>query len=159
MISARLKYWTGTGLGSGLLPKAPGTWGSLFSLIPASITLHFLGWPGLVILLAMFLASGFWSAGWFETTHGKDPSIFVMDEWAGQVLPLFIIPLYPEINPILLVTFSFLLFRLFDITKPLGIDSIQNLPGAAGVMLDDILAGLYALGTLFFVIFIYYTFF
>jgi phosphatidylglycerophosphatase A len=159
MKSAKLKFWIGTGFGSGLLPKAPGTWGSLFSLLPAWIALHFFGWPALLALFIIFTLAGFWSANWFESTHGKDPTLFVMDEWAGQMLPLLIVSIYVEINTLLIFCAAFLLFRLFDIAKPLGINNLQRLHGATGIMTDDILAGLYALGTLFLLIFSYYTFF
>lgn len=158
-MSVKFKYLIGTGLGSGLLPKAPGTWGSMASLIPAWAMIHFWGWMSLPILLVTFTIAGFWSAGWFESKYGNDPGIFVIDEWAGQMIPLFIIVIYPEIGFPILFTGAFLLFRLFDITKPFGIDALQQFKGASGIMFDDILAGIYALGTLFFLIFAYYTFF
>lgn len=159
MESAKLKYWVGCGLGSGLLPSAPGTWGSLAALVPAVTAYLLFGWMGILILFFLFTGIGFWSAGWFEKNFGKDPASFVMDEWAGQMIPLFNLFFFPEPSPLLIFSLSFLFFRFFDIVKPFGIHRIQSMKGAAGIMLDDILAGVYALGTVFFVIFTYYTFF
>jgi phosphatidylglycerophosphatase A len=147
-----LNYWIGTGLGSGLLPKAPGTWGSLAVLAPAWGAMYWFGLAGLVVLLATCLAGGFAAAGQFEKQFGKDPSIFVMDEWAGQLIPLFVLFLIPELSAsgtIFTWIAAFGLFRFFDILKPLGIDRLQGFSGAAGIMFDDILAGIYALITLF----------
>jgi len=154
-----IKKWVGTGLGSGLLPGAPGTWGSLAALVPAALCWYWAGVWGLVGALIVFLLLGFWSAPWFETRYGEDPPQFVMDEWAGQMIPLFAAASFTQIEWPYIWMAAFFTFRLFDILKPLGIRRAEQYRGASGIMLDDLLAGLYAYCTIFFVIFIYYTFF
>jgi phosphatidylglycerophosphatase A len=149
---SKLDFWIGTGFGSGLLPKAPGTWGSLAVLPVAWVSINAFGLAGLLILFAVCLTGGMVTGSQFEKEYGKDPSIFVMDEWAGQLVPLFVLFLVPELSSlgtILTWIGAFVMFRFFDIAKPLGIDRLQNLPGAAGIMLDDILAGIYTLFSLF----------
>jgi phosphatidylglycerophosphatase A len=152
MMRKTLDYWIGTGFGSGLLPKAPGTWGSLAVLLPAWLSIQWFGWVGLSILFLLCIGAGFATGGRFEKQYGKDPALFVMDEWAGQLIPLFVMFLIPDLSAsgtILVWVGAFVLFRFFDIYKPLGIDRTQHFSGAAGIMIDDILAGIYALITLF----------
>ncbi|HMH34477.1 MAG TPA: phosphatidylglycerophosphatase A, partial [Puia sp.] len=73
-----------------------------------------------------------------EGIWGKDNQRIVIDEWAGMCVALLWIPLFPRyILP------AFLLFRFFDIVKPLFIKKLEQLPGGWGVMFDDLLAGLY----------------
>lgn len=74
-----------------------------------------------------------------EALWGKDPSPVVLDEMVGMWFALWAAPVEGEAWVII-----FFLFRLFDITKPLGIRSVEKLPAGWGVMLDDILAGAYA---------------
>ena len=82
---------------------------------------------------------GIWSAGKVESVWGKDHQQVVIDEVAGMCLSLLWIPVYPKY-----ILAAFLLFRFFDIVKPLFIRRLELLPGGWGVMLDDLLAGLYA---------------
>ena len=150
-----INYWVGTGFGSGLAPIAPGTAGSLVACIPAWFVVQHVGLVGLLFLFVAFLILGYLSAPWFIREIGDDPGIFVMDEWAGQMVPIGIIFVFPEISPdytIHLFVTAFLLFRLFDIIKPLGIKKIERLGGPNGIMLDDVAAGFYAFTTLFFAI-------
>lgn len=73
----------------------------------------------------------------------------VADEWAGQIIPFVSISFSGNIgDDALLLLGGFLLFRFFDILKPLGINKLQELPGGYGVLSDDLLAGLYALFSL-----------
>lgn len=153
-----INYWVGTGFGAGMAPIAPGTMGSLVACIPAWFMVQHYGLPGLLFLFVAFLILGYVSAPWFIREIGEDPGIFVMDEWAGQMIPIGIVFVFPEIKPdytIHLFVTAFLLFRLFDITKPLGIKKIERLWGANGIMLDDVAAGFYAFTTLFFAILAY----
>jgi phosphatidylglycerophosphatase A len=124
-----------TGFGSGYLPVMPGTWGSVVGLL-VFIPLIKISLPAAVILWLIFL---FFPAGEVDTMEkelGKDPSIIVMDEILGVSIPLFF--LEPGWVTVPLI---FFLFRLFDIYKPFGINKLQKFPGAAGVILDDLAAG------------------
>lgn len=140
------KYFLGTGFYSGLIPLAPGTFGSLavlliiFGIIQAQL------YPLLLVLVVFALAISFWAAPGFEDEFGEDPGQFVMDEWAGQTLTFFAISFSEDaVSNILLLLAGFILFRFFDILKPLGIKKLQKLGGSWGILLDDLLAGFYAL--------------
>ncbi|TXI82387.1 MAG: phosphatidylglycerophosphatase A [Flavobacteriales bacterium] len=89
--------------------------------------------------IAALFALGTWAAGRMERGWGKDSRQVVVDEFAGMALALFALPAgWPA------VLAAFVLFRVFDIAKPLGIARLERLPGGWGVMADDLLAGLYA---------------
>lgn len=141
-----LKIAVGTFFGTGFLPKAPGTWGSLCTLPVVYATGYFFGSPGLYFFTGIAVLLSLWSASAVEKAYGPDPSVFVMDEVAGQSLVFLITGLYLSVwSDFLLLTGGFLLFRFFDITKPLGINALQKLPGKFGILADDLLAGLYSL--------------
>ena len=124
-------------LGVGFIPVMPGTAGSLVALIAAWF-LSDGSW------LSLLLASGAVFFIGLVTTHlatnGQgDPSWVVIDEAAGMLLALVAVP-----HTLFAFIIAFILFRFFDIYKPLGINALQRLSGAWGVMLDDIAAGLAA---------------
>lgn len=204
--SPRWAWWVATGLGSGRLRPAPGTWGSLAALLAwllftalavtpfaswvlrhPSLPRLFLGYGALQIATPFSglplpstagrgLAFGYWGfellflalpilMTWIAVaasdhvtreTGLKDPGFIVADEWAGlwialwplrwQValdLPRLFTQDCLRILPLILTPFLF--FRLFDIWKPWPIRQIQVLPGGQGVVVDDVVAGLYAL--------------
>jgi phosphatidylglycerophosphatase A len=128
--------------GAGYARVAPGTVGSgvavlLLWLVPFSRA-------GLVVFFAAVIVAGTWAAQRAERILGvKDPGAIVIDEVAGMTLAVVTFPLTA---PVLGV--GFVLFRLFDITKPFPARASQRIAGGAGVMLDDLVAGLYALGVL-----------
>lgn len=127
-----------TWFGSGRMPKAPGTWGSLAAL-PFAWGLSLVGgWPLLLAAsLGCFLVGWWASAVYVRSTGISDPSEVVIDEVAGQWLVLAAAPTDP-----LLYLAGFALFRLFDITKPWPIRwADRHIHGGLGVMLDDMLAG------------------
>jgi len=131
-----------TCFGVGLLPKAPGTWGSLVAL-PLGWGLAMAGGGRLLLVAAMIcFVVGWWAAReYIGRTDVEDPPEVVIDEVAGQWLVLAAAPLDPVAYGV-----AFLLFRLFDIWKPGPIGQAdRNFSGGMGVMLDDILAGLFAL--------------
>ncbi|WP_421774926.1 phosphatidylglycerophosphatase A [Gracilimonas sp.] len=141
-----LKYFLGTGCYSGLTPKAPGTAGSLVILPPLYFILQ-VNATWLILLVASVCSLiCFWVFRYFEEEFGKDPGQLVMDEWAGQSLTFFSVGLAgsTEHQVIILLT-GFVLFRIFDVLKPLGVKKVQNLSGGWGIFADDLLAGLYAL--------------
>lgn len=141
-----LKYILGTGFYSGLVPKAPGTAGSLAALLIIFVCIQ----EQLYALILVFvLLSSFitlWSASYFEQEFGEDPGRMVSDEWAGMGLTFLAISFTGNLQTdIFLLSAGFLFFRLFDILKPLGIQRIQKTGGGWGILADDLLAGFYAL--------------
>ena len=130
-----------TWFGSGLLPWAPGSWGSLAALPFAWVIMTYTGASGLLVAALVVFAVGCWAAGRVAQASGvKDPGFTVIDEVAGQWLTLVVAPLDP-----LFYLAGFLLFRLFDIWKPFPIRHIErNVPGGLGIMADDVAAALYA---------------
>lgn len=134
----RLALLVATWGGSGLVPKAPGTMGTL-----AALPLAWLGvWAGPAWHLALLV--GVTGAGWWATDRicrrwqRHDPGEVVVDEVAGYLLATLALPLsWPWLGG------AFLLFRLLDIAKPWPIGWLdRRVPGAAGVMADDLAAGL-----------------
>jgi len=141
-----LKFAIGTGFGSGLLPFAPGTWGSLAALLPIFLVSGSAGITGLAVFTLTAGLLTLWTAPLLEEEWGKDPARLVMDEWAGQALTFLWIPhLSLTAQGFTILAGGFILFRFFDILKPFGIKKLQNLPKGWGVLADDLLAGLYAL--------------
>lgn len=141
----KLKPLIGSFFYAGFLPNAPGTWGSFFALFPLYFTLVYAPWYGVILftLICSFLTV--WVSEECEKVWGGDPSPLVMDEFAGQGMVFLAIPLIiPPISIYAILGFGFLIFRFFDIAKPLGVDKLQSLPGGWGILVDDLLAGLYA---------------
>ena len=134
--------------GVGFLPKAPGTWGSLFAL-PFAYLLCYLGFP--VFVLATIIAFGL---GWIATKkmqdlHGiEDPQWIVIDEVVGQWIALMPAAYVmstrdlPFLWPAYVV--GFIAFRFFDIKKPWLVGWADRRGDALGVMLDDVIAGVFA---------------
>jgi len=130
-----------TSLGVGYLPVAPGTWGALFAF-NITYVLHINGHlsnPLLIFLVIAFTLLGTLASYKLKDEWGKDPSITVIDEVVGYWISLIFVPFH-------LYTFiaAFILFRIFDISKPLFIRKLEELPYGFGVMADDLLAGVYA---------------
>ncbi len=136
----------GTGFGSGFSPFAPGTAGALLASI-IWIALYFL-LPFTVLLWAtaalvvLFTFAGIWAANKLEACWGEDPSRVVVDEMVGVWIPLLAVP--DNDRWYWYVIAAFALFRIFDIAKPLGIRKMESLKGGVGVMMDDVLAGIYS---------------
>lgn len=130
-----------TGLGSGYLPRAPGTWGSLLAALLAWPLAGAAGWPALLAAAAAAALAGIPAIRAYTARTGQDdPGPVVIDEFAGQWLALAACPLEP-----LWWLAGFAAFRFFDIRKPPPVGWIdRHLKSASGVMLDDLVAGLYA---------------
>ena len=139
-----VRLWVTFG-GSGLSPKAPGTMGSLAAALLAW-PLAFAECPTLFLVLSvlLFLVSIPIVGSAVAQSGTHDPGWIVIDEVCGQWLAYACVPagLLMERPWLLLLGFAF--FRFFDILKPLGIKRLENLPGAWGIMADDMLGGLYA---------------
>jgi phosphatidylglycerophosphatase A len=122
----------------GWIPVAPGTAGSALAVlvlwqVPFSRA-------GLVVFFVVVMLAGTWAAHQAERVLGvKDPGAIVIDEVAGMTLSVLAFPLT---LPVLAA--GFVLFRLFDVTKPFPARASQRAPGGLGVMVDDLIAGLYA---------------
>lgn len=128
---------------AGLAPKAPGTWGTAMACVLAPFLFLPLGFSGRSIELAAIFTLGGFAATRAEIILGqKDPGQVVIDELVGVWLVL--LP-FPKPN-FWMILAAFILFRIFDIIKPWPVRSSENwLPGGWGVMIDDALAGLWAL--------------
>ena len=132
----------GTSLGFGYFPVAPGTFGALFGvlvyyILHFTIPLHLNSI--LMALIVIFLALGTWACTIVLKEWGHDPSKIVMDESVGIWITLLFIPFNHWY-----IWIGFGLFRLFDIWKPLGIGSIDNMKSSFSVMFDDVLAAVYS---------------
>jgi phosphatidylglycerophosphatase A len=132
-----------TWFGAGRLPRAPGTWASLAAL-PFAAALDWLGGPWLVLLATLALFGlGVWASNRYMAACGlHDPAAVVVDEVVGQWLTLALLPLTP-----IAYLLGFLLFRIADMVKPWPADWIdRTVAGGVGVMLDDVVAAVYAGG-------------
>lgn len=138
----RAIHFFASGFGAGLAPIAPGTAGTL-AAIPIYLLLDATLGPALyaAVVLAMF-ALGVWLCRETERDLGThDAPQIVWDEIVGYLVTMWLAPRGWE-----WVVLGFFLFRLFDIWKPFPIRALERrIPGGFGIMLDDALAGLYAL--------------
>gem|GEM_PF-233431 len=136
--------WLATGGWIGLIPVAPGTFGSLLGL-PLAWGMALLPNVGLQAgaLIAVFIVGVPICTAAARRMGGlKDPGSIVLDEVLGMAITLFMAPLEP---PRFAVFFAgFLLFRLFDVVKPPPIKYLEALPNGLGIMADDCLAGVFA---------------
>ena len=123
----------------GEMPLAPGTWGSLGGML-LYLTLGVRTTLVHVCVFAAVTLVGFLVAGYAEAVFGtKDPKPVVIDEVAGIFLVFFGLKLTWPV-----IVLGFILYRLFDILKPPPARRLEGLGGSAGIMLDDLLCGLYA---------------
>ena len=134
-----------TWFGSGYLSPAPGTWGTLTALPFAWAIIQVVPAIWLIPAAIILFAVGTWAANRFDVlTAGHDASEIVVDEVVGVWLTLGIIALYAPLNWTAWIA-AFFLFRAFDIVKPFPVNLIdRHMGGGFGVMLDDVLAGIYA---------------
>ena len=130
-----------TWFGVGYMPIAPGTWGSLAAM-PFAWLIVMLGGQNLlfVFILGTFVLGWWASEAYIRRVGGKDPKAVVIDEVVGQWLTLSVIT--PDI---IMYGLGFLVFRIFDIFKPWPIGLADHrINGGIGIMVDDVLAGIYA---------------
>ncbi|OPX39061.1 MAG: hypothetical protein B1H12_00805 [Desulfobacteraceae bacterium 4484_190.2] len=133
--SLALSTWFGTGL----LWVAPGTFGTIAAL-PLVFAVACLGTVPGVFVIVMVVGVAIWASGRSEELLGhSDPSEVVVDEVAGFLLTMFLLPL-----SWLTLGLGFVLFRVFDIFKPYPIKQAEKLRGGLGIVTDDLVAGIYA---------------
>ena len=130
-----------TGCYSGYLPKAPGTWGSLVGLL-LFFLLHTLSLEVYLAVVAGLFVIGTFAAGEAEKIMDhQDPGLVVIDEIVGMLITMIAVPATP-----LFMILGFTLFRIFDIWKPFPVGFVdQRFHGGLGIMLDDVVAGIYSL--------------
>ena len=135
-----------TGGAVGYSPVAPGTCGTLLA-VPFSLGLNRLAMFSVTLALVAlvgFISGAIWSSGKGAAILGqKDPSVIVIDEIAGFLLANFLAP-FGKVSLLL----AFVLFRFFDIAKIYPASRIEKLPGGKGIVLDDVVAGLYCFSIL-----------
>ncbi|MCM1050813.1 MAG: phosphatidylglycerophosphatase A [Paenibacillus sp.] len=147
-IAPRFHEILSTGLYTGLLPGAPGTYAAFVALVIWYLLYLVLSPPALTLttlaLIVVTTVVGAWTSSVMERYWGPDPRAVVIDEYVGCWIPLLVAPA-GEYTWIFALA-GFALFRIIDITKPLGCRRIEQVcPGGWGVMMDDVLAGSYAL--------------
>jgi phosphatidylglycerophosphatase A len=131
---------TATFFGVGYFPVAPGTLTSAIIVLFYKFFLYRLSWPVYLMMFFVLFALGTYVSDVTSRMMKKeDPRIVVIDEAAGQFIALFLIS--PQWS---VCAASFFLFRFFDIVKPFPIKRVETFPGGIGIMLDDIVAAIYA---------------
>ncbi len=149
-IMDRMLYLLTTGFGTGLAPVASGTFGTLPAVVLGVVLQVWWQGPQLALVLfivaAVLLICGCSTSDYVERTFaGKDPGQFVLDEIVGYLIALGMIALVMEQGPSPWAHgWCFLLFRAFDVLKIFPADRLEELPGAFGIMLDDVAAAVYA---------------
>lgn len=151
-----------TAFGLGHLRPASGTWGStpppalaLVTLLAVGAHLDSMRWivdAVLVVLLVVFSVACVRYGPWAEERFGrKDPGQVVADEVAGQALTLLALPWRPMVDfdaakwNVMLAAIGFVAFRLLDIVKPPPANGLQRLRAGWGILVDDLIAGVYAM--------------
>lgn len=134
-----LKKSIGSGFYSGYFPFAPGTVGSIFALIIFMIP----GFENYSIIIPFIIISfliGLPLGNYFEKIYSKDPKQFTLDEFTGMWISLLATP-----KSIELVLLTFAIWRILDIYKPFPANKAETLNGGLGIMLDDVVSGMYSL--------------
>ena len=135
------KYFA-TLFGIGFIPLAPGTFGSLFAILIWYIFIDLFSIFYFIALFLFVLSVSFYLTDiYLDNYKKKDPSEVIVDEFLGQSIPLLFIVNF-NIYEVLI---AFVTFRFFDIYKIYPINKIEDLKGSYGVILDDIVAGIYSL--------------
>jgi phosphatidylglycerophosphatase A len=141
---AKWQHWLALGLGSGLAPKAPGTFGTL-AAVPLVVLLSFVSsWLVLGILIMLAILAVYVCQVVTDDIGVEDHGAIVIDEVVGFAITMWAVPL-----DFIDLCVGFALFRLFDIVKPWPIRWFdRNIHGGLGIMLDDIVAGILACAVL-----------
>jgi phosphatidylglycerophosphatase A len=134
----RLALFVATAGYVGYAPIAPGTAGSIVGLVLFMV----IRWIDSAVVEASVIGAalvlGLWAASNVERQLGKDPSVVVIDEVVGMLITLAFL----DVGPVAMVI-GFILFRVLDVIKPFPAGRLEDLHGGPGIMLDDVMAGLY----------------
>ena len=141
-----------TMIGLGKIPKIPGTFGSLVTVIFLYIFFHIFQLPSnliFVFLIIIFILSFFAVAMYIKNNENKDPKEIVIDEFIGQSIPIYLYEVSHGIekspnDALIFYAVCFVLFRFFDITKPFPVSFFdKKFKNSFGVIMDDVCAGFY----------------
>lgn len=139
-----------TGLGTGFCPGAPGTVGAFLGLLiwyglSFLVSVNTLFWITLLLVVATTVV-GAWTSKVMERYWGEDPRTVVIDEFVGTWIPCLVAGVAADhLTTAILGLFGFAMFRVIDIVKTPMCRRLERVPDGWGVMLDDVLAGTYAL--------------
>ncbi|MGB9663908.1 MAG: phosphatidylglycerophosphatase A [Ignavibacteria bacterium] len=136
----RIKLLFATGFFIGYFPIASGTAGSFLAILIYLFVPNFYEPYILIIFILLFLVIGIYTSDFAEKVYGFDPPEVVIDEIVGMWFTMLFVP-----KTFLLAAIGFILFRVFDIIKPFPAKQSQEFKGGLGIMLDDLVAGFYAL--------------
>jgi len=133
----KISEWIATCFKVGYLPLAPGTWGSIFSILIWWVFIKDLNLYVFGVIIVLFFIIGIVTSNiMIDELDDNDPSHIIIDELVGQWLALLFLP-----KGLINIAIAFILFRFFDIIKPWPISLIEKLPKGLGVMSDDLVAG------------------
>ena len=141
-----------TMLGLGKIPKIPGTFGSLATVIILYIFFHILNLSSniiLIIILTIFIYAFYAVSAYIEDNDNKDPKEVIIDEFIGQSIPIYLYEISHGTEKlsdesIIIYGICFVLFRFFDIAKPFPVSFFdRNFKNSFGVIIDDVCAGFY----------------
>ncbi len=148
-----------TFFGVGAIKYAPGTFGTLAAAIIAYFIPNSV-WSDtwfLILFIIIFFFLGTWISTEAEKTMGHDNGHIVIDEVCGYWLAVAPFTPVDNHNKLLILGIGFVLFRIFDIFKPFPINLLQKLPSGWGVMLDDIMAGVFTFVILYIISIVWFT--
>jgi phosphatidylglycerophosphatase A len=138
-VRAKLATLVATAGYVGFVPVAPGTFGSAVGLAVYAAVSVTESWVVEAFVLALVLALGIWAADHVERALGKDPGPVVIDEVAGMLVTLAFLDV--SVTGALV---GFVIFRALDVIKPPPARRLEDLHGGPGIMLDDVMAGIYS---------------
>lgn len=144
MTSTKIAIIIATGFGSGLFPKAPGTTGTIAATLVWWLFLAF--YPSVFIkiaaILLVFIAGTIATHFYIKESSSSDPKEVVIDEWVGMWISCLSVS---NSTDFIGLGLAFVFFRFFDISKLSLVGKAERLSGALGVMMDDVVAGIFSL--------------
>ncbi len=144
-----IEKFLGSGFYTGYIPFASGTMASIAALIIYYIP-GFNNYYVLIPAIIIFIFYGIYVGTKFEAIYGNDPAECTIDEVVGMWITLLFLP-----NKLIISISAFIIWRAFDIIKPYPVKKLENLKGGLGIMMDDILAGIYSLAFIQLILFIF----
>ncbi|MGA7722622.1 MAG: phosphatidylglycerophosphatase A [Ignavibacteriaceae bacterium] len=144
-----IEKFIGSGFYTGFIPFASGTFGSIAALLIYYIP-GFSNPQVIIPAIIIFTLYGIYIGTKFEKVYGEDPAECTIDEVVGMWITLLLIP-----KTIVISLTGFLIWRLLDIIKPFPARQAEKLNGGLGIMLDDVIAGVYSLIILHFILIIF----